>query len=453
MNNKFFSTLLLVCALPLAFCPASRAAVAPVETTLLPNGSTLLVRRDQVSPRASVSLMVRVGENQETADTAGWRQVLGAAMLRSTKIEGDKYIRFEQWQARAEDWGGEIGASVGDDFIEFSATGLGSRAPEMLAALMLIARQPRLDDADFVAARRRALQLQSQQPDAVAARAAQAIAGQLYRDKDGKATVYALPDYGTFESLSKTTDQQLRGWHDEYFKPSHYVIAASGDVDAAALRGVLSAEKTSGKPQTLNTKLDIEIAPTFAPLDASRPPLVVRESNTLGAWVFVAFRTPGPEQLAPGDLAALEVLNASLSGGALARLRGVDTTDKDDLAQTAVQWTLRRYAGELILIGQTGPQNVDKMKNTLIDQTRKLGDSLLSNAELQSAKNYARGRWATDREGLHGRAFEAAQAKVLGGPVDTRLPDEFAAVTPEAVRRVAQKYLKSYSVVLILPQS
>src|SRR5690606_16160367 len=117
--------------------------------------------------------------------------------------------------------------------------------------------------------------------------------------------------------------------------------------------------------------------------------------------------------------------------------------------QTAAQWTPRRWAGELVLLAQCETQNVDVVKNALLDEAHRLGDAPLSPAELEAAKAFARGEWATGRERPRERAFQAALPTAWNVFPDTEWPQKIAAVTAADVQRVAKKYLTAYSVVLI----
>src|SRR5690606_38953600 len=102
----------------------------------------------------------------------------------------------------------------------FWATGDSAHTRELMQTLLQIVLQPRLADEDLAGARRRVLSLQSQSGNTIAARATQSISRQLYRDAKDTPLAYALPDFGTFESLSSFTDEQLRNWHAQYFVPS-----------------------------------------------------------------------------------------------------------------------------------------------------------------------------------------------------------------------------------------
>jgi len=452
--------LLAASALPIA---VSQAAVSPAVISKLANGTTLVVRDDQIAPRVAISLLVRAGAADETSANAGWRQVLAAAMLRATlidsplKAEEKTTVLLDDWQRQVEKWGGEIGATVGDDFIEFWAKGDSAHTAEMLEILTQIVSSPRLDDADFVSARRRALAYQNQAANGVASRAAQMLSGQLYRDAAGKPLAYALPTFGTFDSVSNLTSEELKKLHQEYFTPEHFTYSFAGDVDVEAVNVKFHVNKGMEYRAPREDK-----APAFAPLPANAPPLVVREMNTLGAWVFVAYRTPATIAMTPGEYASLKVLTAALDGAATSRLRNrlqrVDLTgaaarqNKESAGQVASQLTARRWANEMIVFAQTNPQNVDSVKNALLDEITKLRSAPLSEAELQSAKSFARGNWSTSREAPSERAFEAGAAAMFGIAPDSNWPVLLQGVTAASVQQVAQKYLRAYSVVLIMPQ-
>lgn len=464
---------LLLLSLPLSLLGSQvRAAISPVETTVLAGGSTLLVRSDKVAPRVAISLLVRVGAADETPANAGWRQVLSAAILRTTRIDIDdktpvdssktpQYASLSDLKQRLEAWGGDIGATVDDDAVEFWITGDSRHSAELLRLLMQVVAQPRLAEEDFTAARRRVLMMQSQSANNLAARASTAIAGQLYRDTTGKPTAYALPGYGTFESLGDATTEQLREWHEKYFVPSEFIIAASGDVDSATLKNeFLRIRHTFYKDAP--TTLTADTAPVFGRVNSNAAPAIVRVSSG-GAWVFAAFRTPAPSAMTPAENAALEVLTAALEGSAQARLprRLLGDADKPFdpaaesnalAAQTAANWTRRRYAGELTVFAQTGSANVRAVRTALLDEVRKLGEAPLTAAELQSAKDFVRGRWAVERDTLRERAFRAGRATLQSTSADSRVPELLDAVSANNVQDAARKYLRDSVIVNVLPQ-
>ncbi|RYD90169.1 MAG: insulinase family protein, partial [Sphingobacteriales bacterium] len=221
-------------------------------------------------------------------------------------------------------------------------------------------------------------------------------------------------------------------------------VSAAGDVDEAGTRDILkSLGASSSKPVP---------APVFqAPKKDA--PLVVRELPTRSAWVFISY----PVGSSAIDAPALRVLSAILSdskGARLpARLLGNPLVQGAPAALTvSSEWVYRRYAGELLLSAQTNPQSVDRVKNALLDEIRKLRDVKVSAQELDRAKTYARGSWSIERQNLRERAFLSGQVPALGGPSDALWPARLQAVTPEDISRVATKYLNNYAVALVMPR-
>ena len=53
-----------------------------------------------------------------------------------------------------------------------------------------------------------------------------------------------------------------------------------------------------------------------------------------------------------------------------------------------------------------------------VDEVRKLREAPLTPAELQSAKDFTRGRWAVERDTLRERAFRTARAAVYSSSSD-----------------------------------
>lgn len=432
---------------------ALNASPAPAVSSVLPNGITLVTRADRTAPRIAISLVVRAGVGDETAETAGWRRLLTEAMLRaSLRGSASQTARtMSQLQREAEAAGGRSGAGVTDDVIEFWATGASGNASQLLDLLLSVVQSPRLGDQDIKAARDRLLSRLDTENDDVARRAIAALRSQLYRDARGELTAYGLPENGTEASLNALTADRVRDYYKSYFQPARFVIAVTGDFDEARLKARLANAATA--PQT---PVAGGATPYFAPPNGGQPPLVVRQMNTPGAWIFISYPVPG---LHDADQPAVRVLAAALGESSSSRLsqrllssRPLSRRAGATAAQVAVQYAPRRFSSEFIAFAQSDAQHVEDVKNAMLDEVRKLRETPLSKMELARAKNYVQGNWAVEREGLHERAFRAAFAPAVGATSDTDWPARVGAVTAEDVRRVAAKYMQAYAVALIMPE-
>ncbi len=416
----------------------------------LPNGVQFVTRPDKLAPRAAISLVIRTGAAEEKPETAGWRRFLVGAMLRAApqgfEPEAGQPItpQNEDLPRAAEKLGGVIGATVGDDFIEIYVVGDSKRAPELLDLALALWQRPRLSDDDLKAARESSQnQIDADTLD-TASKTQAALRGQLFRDARGELSAYGLPDYGTDASLANLTDEKLRALQQSRFANARLTVAASGDFDAAALR-----EKLKNLP----ARALREPATPFFAAPKTTPSLVVRELPIPSAWVFVSYPLEGDTK---AEAPALRVLAAALGDSGAARLPARLLKNQPMGASTlassvAAQFIPRRYAGELVIFAQTGPQNVERVKNVLLDEIRRLRDAPLLPTELESAKTYARGSWSLERQSVRERAFQSALSPALGGALDASFPARLKSVSGAQVQNAARKYLKSYAVALVMP--
>lgn len=442
-----------------AVVKAAKPAAALVTNSLagattlqkLPNGVQWLMRPDKIAPLAAISLVIRAGAAEENSANAGWRRFLVGAMLRGAPqgFGGDgaspnEGLPNESLPRAAEKLGGTLGATVGDDFIEIYVVGASQKMPELLDLALALWQKPRLSEADLRAARESSQgQIDADNLD-TASKTQAALRSQLFRDARGELSAYGLPDYGTSESLASLTDDKLRALHASKVVGARVTVAATGDFDAAALR-----QKLEKLPARLSSE---PATPSFA-APKSTASLVVRELPIPSAWVFVSYPLAGDTK---NDAPALRVLAAALGDSGAARLPARLLKNQPIGAQpvatsVAAQFIPRRYAGELVVFAQTGPQNVERVKNALLDEIRKLREAPLSKTELESARNYARGSWSLERQNARERAFQTALSPALGGPPDTFFPARLKAVSAAEVQAAAKKYLKSYAVALVMP--
>ncbi len=507
----------LLALLTLALAAGARSAPAPVVSARTPRGSLLLLQPDRTAPRIAISLVLRAGAADETVASAGWRRLLVDSMLQSTHDPSSSasssasgsaqaFLSGARLRDRIEALGGRMTAQVGDDAIELSMTGPSARAPELLEILMAIATQPRLSDEDIDRARRALVRRLSDEPDAAgpdaagpdapgvpnapgtsasaggsaldaSARALRRLEERLYRDAGGNALAYALAPAGTLQSLSNLDSAQLRSLFSQYFAPARRVLSLAGDVDEAGLSAKAAQLEAGGQ-----WGIAPDSRPDFAPVPAGAPPLDVSQgalvvrSDSPAAAVFLSYPVEF-EALSAKESAALQVLAAALGESPRARLPrrlsdarrafGNRQLDPGSAGSANVafapsltaQWVPRRLRGEFVLWAQTGPQQIEAVKNALLDEMSKIRNAPLSPAELQAAKNFARGAYFTDRELLRERAsrnaLDAARApgsarassSVPGKPWISQVEG----LSAREVQQAARKYLKAYAVALVMP--
>ena len=416
-----------------------------VET--LDNGVVLLTRLDRIAPRVAVSILVQRGASDETADNAGWRRLVAGATLRNVPagFAGADSSDDAALAIAAQNFGADIGITVGDDFIEYYGVGDSARLNQWMPLLIALWQKPILSDENLDKTReRQRAQVDAQDLDA-SQTTASALEAQLFRDSKGELLAYGLPLYGSEKSLDNLDNAKLRALHGELLN-SKITVSMAGDVDSATAQELLSALPQVGTAP--------KIVPQFAALKKGQPAFVLREIPLPAATVVVSYPMG---QISAADAPAFRVLTAMLTESRAARLPqrllGAPLVPGAATAfSVSGQWISRVYGAELLLTAQTSTQNVDGVKNALIDEVRKLREGKITPAELQSAKNYVRGVWSIERQSPRERAFLLGQNHVLGFAPDAGWPSFIESVKIADINRVAKKYLGSYAVALIMPR-
>lgn len=434
-----------------AAAPVTAAPAATPDSSIetLPNGVKFVTSIDRTSPRVAVSLLIGAGAADETTDTAGWRRLLVSALIRNAPQDYDEGTtdaeKQEALTSAAEKLGGQINVAVGDDVVEFSVAGESARGVDLLKLALALLREPRLSDEELDKARARQLDRVGAEDLDVDTRIEAGVRAQIFLDSNGDLIAYGLPDNGTPESLEKLDNAKLRELQ-SFLAGSPLTVAAAGDVDVTAMRAIL---------ETLPARdMRTMSVPAFATPKIGAPPLVVRELPSDTAYVFISYPL---QNFDARDAATMRVLVAALAdakGARLtARLSNNNLVAKAPHADTVgAQWLPRRYASEVLLTAQTEAQDVDGVKNVLIDEVRKLREAPLSKTELQRAKAFARGDWSLDRQGLRQRAFLTGLPIAVGGAPDAQWLSQVDTVSAEDIKRAANKYLKPYAVALVMPK-
>ncbi len=451
---------------PLTFATAPALTNAGlIKRSVLSNGLTLVMQTDRTSPRVSISLLVRASAADETPQTAGWRRLLAEATVRATQQNGATQS-FAAINRQAAELGGQLGASVSDDAIEFSVTGESQNANALLDLLLRILRSPRLSEDDVQAARQILTARRDATSDDVTTIATNALGAQLFRDSAGQPLAYGLPTLGTTSSLNSLNAAQLRTLRSRFFQTDHIMVGAAGDLDEVNLRAHLEALSLPGGLPTGTA----ETPPAFAERAPSKPIVIPQVSIVPGDWVFVSYRLGRADDADAPSLAVLVAAlgaspNATLSKRLLLTTSStrIDKTSPNatppnaissatqPLAQQAsAALTPRRFGGDLTIFALTGGGTAEQLRQTIVDEAKRLRDAPLGENELNAARRYAIGDWMTSGEALHDRAFRLASDESLGvAQPNVTWPVRLQNVTADNVQRVAAQYLMNETTIII----
>ncbi len=456
MKFLLCSSLLICAPIARAAAPSPVQVVSDVECVeTLANGLKIVSKVDRIAPRVALSLQVRVGASDESAQNAGWRRLFAGAAARGvpTTIQNQPAPVLSDGKDDnlgisriAQRFGGVAGVSVGDDLIEFWATGDSKSAAQMLNLLVGMWKSSRLSDEDIAASRTSlSNQIDAQDLD-LASQTSAALRTQEFVDAKGEALSYGLSEVGTPESLRNLSPDRVRELAKRAAN-SPATLSAVGDVDIETLRSIFGAlPKPTIVPAT---------SPRFAPIKTGKPAFVVRDVPTPAAWVFISYPLG---RVRAEDAPALRLLSAALSDIPEARLTkrllgGALVDGAPSALSLSSQFVFSRDGSELLLTAQTSASRVEKVKNAMLDEVSKLKTVPLTAREFSAARNFARGDWALSRQTMRDRAFLVGQSLAVGGAPDGTWPALLAKVTPSSAQSVARRTLGSYAVALVMPRS
>ncbi|MET0274236.1 MAG: pitrilysin family protein, partial [Phenylobacterium sp.] len=248
---------------------------------------------------------------------------------------------------------------------------------------------------------------------------------------------YKRPGIGNIEELDAATVDDLRAFHQAYYRPDNAALIVVGNFD----------------PAQLNAWVDHYFGPIKPPaapvrrVDAKEPPRaragVFEGYGPNVPLPALAITWLGPNARHP-DAPALKVLDAILSAGKSSRLYNALVYDKQIATAIFSNADLPADPG-MFMTGaiMASGHSIDEGEQALLAEVARLQAAPPSAAELDEAKNELVAGALRERETIDGRGFALGYALMTEGDA-ARANDELAAlqaVSAADVQRVARAYL------------
>jgi zinc protease len=410
-------------ALPAAALPYAER----VRETVLPNGLKLIMLEDHKAPVVVFQIYYRVGSRNESLGHTGLSHILEHVMFKGTDTVGpEEYSKIIQRN------GGRTNAWTTDDATTFYATLASDRVGVVIDLESDRMAHLKLTDEVFLPERsvimeERRLRVDSNPVDDLF----EQLSSTAYA-----AHPYEIPVIGWMSDIAQTTLADALQHYRTYYIPNNAFIVAVGDFDAAALTAQVGA--------------------AFGPIASRVPPPPVRaieppqhgerrvELKRAAQLPYIALAHHVPN-LRGGDAAALEVLEAVLSGGDSARLH----------QELVYHLRLAREAGAdydyttidpglFTVYAQPLPgKSAAAVEAALRRELARAADAPPSPRELEKAKNGIEAQFVFAQDSLFYQAMLLGEYEVAG---DWRRIDDYLstvrAVTADDVWRVARIYLQ-----------
>jgi zinc protease len=381
-------------------------------------GLRVILRRNTASDVVAANLYLLGGTQQLTPRTAGVEALLLATSERGTR----RYSRDALQWATARS-GSVITINAAEDWTLFSLRTLRGSLDSSWAIFADRLVAPTLDPADVELVRAQlvtAARQRRDQPDAEVTYLADSLAFTGHP--------YALAPDGTEESLAATTVEQLRRYHAEQIVTSRMLLVVVGNVDRSTVerlvRGTLGRLPAGRYTWT----------PPAPP--PSRPAIAIVQRDLPTNYILGYYA--GPQASHP-DYAALRVAAAVLSGSLFSEIR----SRRNLTYAVDAPFIERAIATGGLYVTTVAPdttlalmkRELDLLKTELLDRQalQRLVQRFITDYYLRNETN-ADQATALARAELYEGDYRAAN----------RLVDRLRNVSPEDVRRVAQRYMRNF---------
>ena len=404
----------------------SNLHAAQVQEFVLDNGLKVLLLEDHKSPAVTFQVWYRVGGRNEKDGKSGLAHFLEHMMFKGTPSTGpEEYSRIIAKN------GGRSNAFTSSDMTVYFATmsrekigiELDLEADRMANALL---GEQYFEPEKKVIQEERRLRTDDN-PGSALSEVAGAVAFMVHP--------YRRPVVGWMEDIEKLTRQDLVDFYKLYYAPNNAFVVVVGD---------FSTDEILPKIRSAFGKIA---------RDADAPKVSVQEPEQQGErrailkkeaelpFLLLFYHAPN---LQNADSFALEVLSVVLAGGRSSRLyhelvyekrlvRGVDA----DYSRVSVDPMGFSITAQLLPGIQ--PANVEREIYGLLE---KLKSELITDRELQKAKNQIEAAFIFDQDSIFGQAMKIGYYEVTGGwrQLNAYL-DGIRKVTREDIQRVARQYL------------
>ncbi len=396
-------------------------AVALALTTLTNSfdvsGVQVILRQSTANNVVAANLYLLGGTSQITAANAGIEPLLLEVSDRGTKTYPRAVLRRKMSAL-----GSEIVTSATDDWTMFGIRATTEVLDSTWAIFASRLMEPTLDPADVSLIRTQFLsgiRQRRDDPDALAEFLADSIAFSGHP--------YGIPVTGTEASISAIDAAALKAYHSSQIVKSRMLLVVVGNVDRAHVERLVRA--SLARLPAGNYKWT---APARLP---ERPAAVVVESRPLPTNYILGYYS-GPLATS-GDYQALRIATSVLTGRLFAEIR----TRQNLTYDVRAPFIDRAASAGGLYVSTASPDTTLKLMRAAVTE---LQEGLLDRDGLKRLEQQFLTEYFLDNETNGAQADFLARSQLYRGDYREadKFVDELRNVTPEAVRRVAQKYMK-----------
>ncbi len=417
---------------------------AAIHRAPLDNGFSVITKVMPDSPVTTLDVWIKAGTSHENNSDAGVSHFVEHMLFQGTKSadgsENDADIEKE-----IQSIGGEMNAGTSMDFIHFYVTVPSTQTDFALDRILALVFEPSFPEAKLEIARDDLLAELKQKRDDVKNDVFFALRETLYQSHP-----YRFPVVGKEDVLKNLEMKDIKNYYKTYFVPPNMSLVAVGNFDEQKILEKVKAYFSSHAIASSSLLTESSRPPEEPPVTAVRRVRYERESPQ--AYIAIGFHAPSVKDRP--DVYAMDLILTLLGEGKTSRLY-TDLKEKKKLvSEIDCDFLTQKYPGLFVMTAGTEVKSVDKVEKEILKHIDDLTKKTVTKEELQKANRVLESMVAFDSE------TPAGQASFLGfyetvDSLDFALTyiDEVKKITPDVIKKVAQKYFKknNYAVVVAVP--
>ncbi|WP_242479551.1 M16 family metallopeptidase [Lamprobacter modestohalophilus] len=416
-----------------------------VHERVLDNGLKVLVKRDARAPIVASQVWYKVGSSYEHGGVTGVSHALEHMMFKGTER-----LAPGQFSRIIAENGGDENAFTGRDYTAYFQTLAADRlevAFELEADRMRNLALPADEFAKEIEVVKEERRLRTDDDP-------EALAFEQFNATAYAASPYRNPIIGWQSDLDVMNIETLRDWYQMWYAPNNATLVVVGDVDPSEVFAL--AEQHFGP---LESGPALQPRPREEPLQRGEKRLSVA-APAKEPYLLMGWKTPALADAEQGwEPYALEMLVSVLDAGASSRFsRDLVRGDRVAASVGASYNAFNRLSGMLLIDGTPAKGvSVDALEGAILAQLERLKSELVTEQELARIRTQLIAGKVYERDSVFYQAMLLGQLETvgLGWELVDETVEQLSAVTPEQIRRVAQRYLiqENRTVALLEPQA
>ena len=391
--------------------------------TTLENSLRILVQENPRLPVFTVHAGVIGGILLEDETNNGIHNFL-ATML----TQGTPRLSSSQLVHEVEQLGGSLNATSANSTLSLSGTFPSGQVERGLEIFLEVLLQPAFPGEELERKRREILTGIKNRDEQVRTQAFRLFYQTLFRNHP-----YRLHPTGQREQILRFSREDLLAQHQRLVSPDRIVLTIAGDVDGEKILRYLQ-EKLS--PLAKNSA---SFSTPSAENEIGEARVAKKIAKTKQAHLVLGFPAPAKRE---ADYFTMKVVQTILSriGGRLF----VELRDKQGLTYSVSAFSLDDpFQGAFGVYAAFDPTAIDKMKEGILGEIRKLQEEPVSSQELDRAKNYLIGNYLIARQTNASKAADLTHNELFGfgSDFDQRYQEGIEKVSSEDILKFARQYL------------